>query len=78
MLIYSAADFEDFLEPRTDLPKSLERDLPAVVRVLTEERWSFRLHATYDDSIGWFFDIFEVVNRDVPFDGHVSSTMPRW
>jgi predicted amidohydrolase YtcJ len=69
MLTYSAADFEDFLEPRPDLPNALERDLPAVVRLLAEKRWPFRLHATYDESIGRFLDIFEAVNRDVPFDG---------
>ena len=69
MLTYSAADFEDFLEPRPDLPPALERDLPAVVRLLAEKRWPFRLHATYDESIGRFLDVFEAVNRDVPFDG---------
>jgi predicted amidohydrolase YtcJ len=69
MLTYSAADFEDFLEPRPDLPQALERDLPAVVRLLAENRWPFRLHATYDESIGRFLDVFEAVNRDVPFGG---------
>src|SRR5258708_16458225 len=34
MLVYSAADFEDFLEPRPDMPASLEADLAAVVRHL--------------------------------------------
>src|SRR3954451_15728819 len=33
MLTYSAADFEDFREPRPDLPQALEQDLPAVVRL---------------------------------------------
>ena len=69
MLTFSAADFEDFLEPRPDLPPSLEADLPGVVRFLVENRWPFRLHATYDESIGRFLDIFEAVNRDVPFAG---------
>lgn len=69
MLTFSAADFEDFLEPRPDLPPTLEGDLPAVVRLLAENRWPFRLHATYDESISRFLDIFEAVNRDVPFDG---------
>ena len=40
-----------------------------VVRLLVEHRWPFRLHATYDESIGRFLDVFEAVNRDVPFDG---------
>src|SRR5262249_5317338 len=69
MLTYSAADFEDFLEPRPDLPPALGRDLPAVVRLLAENRWPFRLHATYDESIGRFLDIFEAVDRDVPLGG---------
>ncbi len=69
MLTFSAADFEDFLEPRPDLPPSLEGELTRVVRLLAEHRWPFRLHATYDESITRFLDVFEAVNRDVPFDG---------
>jgi predicted amidohydrolase YtcJ len=37
------------------------------VRLLAEDRWPFRLHATYDESIGRFLDVFEAVHRDVPF-----------
>ena len=39
------------------------------MRLLAENRWPFRLHATYDESITRFLDVFEAVNRDVPFDG---------
>jgi predicted amidohydrolase YtcJ len=66
MLVYSAADFEDFLEPRPDLPTSLASDLEPVVRLLAERRWPFRLHATYDESIRRFLDVFEKVDRDFP------------
>ena len=69
MLVFSAADFEDFLEPRPDLPPRMEGELDAVVRLLAENRWPFRLHATYDESISRFLDVFEAVNRDMPFDG---------
>src|SRR5438094_5127652 len=69
MLTFSAADFEDFLEPRPDLPPSLEDELTRVVRLLAENRWPFRLHATYDESITRFLNVFEAVNRDVPFAG---------
>src|SRR5438552_847078 len=31
MLVYSAADFEDFMEPRPDLPSNLEKNLKEVV-----------------------------------------------
>jgi hypothetical protein len=69
MLVFSAADCEDFLEPRPDLPGSLETELTEVVTLLAENRWPFRVHATYDESITRFLSVFEAVNRDVPFDG---------
>ncbi|MDI1444323.1 amidohydrolase [Polyangium sp. 6x1] len=68
MLVFSAADFEDFLEPRPDLPEKLESELERVVRFLAENRWPFRLHATYDESISRFLSIFEKVHSDVPLD----------
>ncbi|OAM90257.1 amidohydrolase [Termitidicoccus mucosus] len=69
MLVFSAADFEDFLEPRPDLPARLETDLEAVVSLLAANRWPFRLHATYDESITRFLDVFEKVNQAHPLDG---------
>ncbi len=69
MLVFSAADFEDFLEPRPDLAPEMEAQLEQVVRHLVEQRWPFRLHATYDESIERMLDVFEKVNRDIPFDG---------
>lgn len=69
MLVFSAADFEDFREPRPDLPVTMETDLEPVVRHLAAHRWPFRLHATYDESISRALDVFERVNRDIPFSG---------
>ncbi|WP_277182221.1 amidohydrolase, partial [Caballeronia sp. BR00000012568055] len=69
MLVFSAADFEDFLEPRPDLPDTLENELEAVVRLLAANRWPFRLHATYNESIERFLNVFERVNAEIPFDG---------
>lgn len=69
MLVFSAADFEDFLEPRPDLPSSLEHELKEVVSLLAANRWPFRLHATYNESITRFLDVFEEVNREVPLKG---------
>jgi predicted amidohydrolase YtcJ len=37
-----------------------------VVTALASNRWPFRLHATYDDSITRFLDVFERVNRIAP------------
>ena len=69
MLVYSAADFEDFLEPRPDLPSNLEKDLKEVVSLLAANKWPFRLHATYDESISRMLNVFEEVNREIPFKG---------
>lgn len=69
MLVFSAADFEDFLEPRPDLPASLESELKEVVTLLAKNRWPFRLHATYDESITRFLNVFEEVDREAPLTG---------
>src|SRR4051794_29532099 len=69
MLVFSAADFEDFLEPRPELADTMEGELERVVRLLAENRWPFRLHATYDETITRALNVFEKVNRDAPFDG---------
>jgi predicted amidohydrolase YtcJ len=69
MLVFSAADFEDFLEPRPNLNSSLEGELKEVVSLLAANKWPFRLHATYDESITRFLNVFEEVDRIVPFKG---------
>jgi predicted amidohydrolase YtcJ len=68
-LVWSAADFENFLQPRPDLKPVMESELEAVIRALVAARWPFRIHATYDETIGRFLGVFERVNREIPFDG---------
>ena len=83
MLVYTAADFEDFLEARPDMPRTMEDDLYPVVHLLAQHRWPFRLHATYDETIARALTVFEHVNREVPFDGvhwfidHAETITPR-
>jgi predicted amidohydrolase YtcJ len=69
MLVFSAADFEDFRQPRPDMPPEMEGELEGVVRVLAENRWPWRLHATYDETISRALDVFERVNQDIPLEG---------
>ena len=69
MLVFSAADFEDFLQPRPDMLPVMESELKAVIRHLVQNRWPFRLHATYDETITRALNVYEQVNREVPFDG---------
>jgi predicted amidohydrolase YtcJ len=68
MLVYSAADFEDFRVERPDLPATMEAELEPVIRLLAQNRWPWRLHATYDETISRALDVFEKVSKDVPFD----------
>jgi len=69
MLAFSAADFEDFLVPRPDMLPVMESELKSVIRHLVENRWPFRLHATYNETIERALNVYEEVNREIPFDG---------
>ncbi|MEI3854350.1 MULTISPECIES: amidohydrolase [unclassified Ensifer] len=69
MLVFSAADFEDFRQPRPEMAPEMEGELEEVVRVLAENRWPWRLHATYDETISRALDVFEKVDKDIPLDG---------
>src|SRR5712664_1721860 len=69
MLVFSAADFEDFRQPRPDMPAEMEGELDQVVRILAENRWPWRLHATYDETFSRALDVFGRVNQDIPLAG---------
>ncbi|MFS2003154.1 amidohydrolase [Duganella sp. CT11-25] len=68
-LVWSAADFENFLEPRPDMPPQMESELEPVLRLLIKNRWPFRIHATYDESIDRDLAVIEKVNQDTPLNG---------
>lgn len=68
-IVASAADFENFLEPRIVLSDSMETDLEPIIRLLVKNRWPFRLHATYGESIERMLNVFEKVDKDIPFNG---------
>ncbi|MGC4042012.1 MAG: amidohydrolase [Flavobacterium sp.] len=68
-IVASAADFENFLEPRIVLSDEMESDLEPIIRLLVKSRWPFRLHATYGESIDRMLNVFEKVNRETPFNG---------
>jgi predicted amidohydrolase YtcJ len=66
-LVWSAADFENFLEPRPDLAPTMEKELEPIVELLATERWPFRIHATYDESIERFLGVIERVTGGKPY-----------
>src|SRR5580693_1995169 len=83
MLVFSATDFEDFRQPRPDMPAQMEDELEGVVRILAENRWPWRMHATYDETISRALDVFERVAREIPLTGlnwffdHAETISPR-
>ena len=66
-LTWSAGDFENFLEPRPNLAPTMEDELEPIVELLATNKWPFRIHATYNESIDRFLSVFERVNGRQPF-----------
>src|SRR5216684_5624528 len=61
VLVWSAADFEDFMAPRPELKQEMERELADVTWLLAKKQWPIRQHATYDQSISRILDVFEPI-----------------
>lgn len=81
-LAWSAADFENFLEPRPDPAPVMEQELEKIVELLATNEWPFRIHATYDETIDRFLTVFERVNQRQPFKtrfiiDHAETVSPR-
>lgn len=81
-LAWSAADFENFLEPRPNPAPVMESELEKIVELLATNEWPFRIHATYDETIDRFLTVFERVNQRQPFKtrfiiDHAETISPR-
>jgi predicted amidohydrolase YtcJ len=68
-LLLKAADFENFDHPRPELDADMEEKLKPIIQLLVKNRWNFRLHATYNESITRFLNVIEQVNRQTPLNG---------
>ncbi len=68
-LVWSAGDFENFMTPRPVQSDKMEVELTRVTKLLIKNRWSFRIHATYNESVERILDVFEKINEETPFDG---------
>jgi predicted amidohydrolase YtcJ len=77
-LAHSIGDWENFLAPRPDLEARKaagldpDGDLREVVKILVENQWPLRQHATYGESVERILDVFEQVRRE---EGRF---VPRW
>jgi predicted amidohydrolase YtcJ len=68
-LTWAAADFENFSEPRPELAEGYEAEFEKAVRLLMENGWGFRLHATYDETIRRDLAVFEKLAAEGLFPG---------
>ncbi|WP_216363503.1 amidohydrolase [Subtercola boreus] len=58
-LTWAAGDFENFSEPRPELAPDYEVEFEKAVRLMMENGWGFRLHATYNETIERDLAVFE-------------------
>jgi predicted amidohydrolase YtcJ len=63
-LTWSAADYENFAQPRPELDPAAAQDLETAVGIVRDAGWGFRLHATYDETIDRDLTVFEKVADD--------------
>lgn len=63
-LTWSAADYEDFAQPRPYVENTASNELEQAVRLVRDHGWGFRLHATYDETIDRNLGVFEKVAAD--------------
>src|SRR4051812_4364638 len=68
-LTWAAADFENFAEPRPELADDYEVEFEQAVRLMLENGWGFRLHATYDETIRRDLAVFERLAAEGLFPG---------
>ncbi|WP_264538037.1 amidohydrolase [Flavobacterium sp. N1736] len=68
-LVMSGGDFENFDKPRPELSPAMEGQLKEVLSLLIKNRWPFRIHATYNESITRFLNVIEDINKETPLNG---------
>jgi len=66
ILVSDGMDWDLYTQPRIYPTKQLPDQLRPILRRLNEAHWPFRQHATFNQTITDYLDVYEAVNRDVP------------
>jgi predicted amidohydrolase YtcJ len=82
ILVWSGADFEDFMAPRYEPGPQMERELAEVTRLVAKNQWPIRIHATYDQTISRILDVFEPIFKETGYRSrwaidHAETLTPR-
>lgn len=81
-LIWAAGDYENFLAERPVLAAEVDAQLESVVRRLLANNWPIRIHATYNETVERFLDVFERASEGLHLAGrrwaldHVETITP--
>jgi len=68
-ITWKAGDYENFMAPRPTQASDMESGLDTTLRLLITNRWPFRIHATYGESVERILNVLENINREIPLDG---------
>ncbi len=66
ILVSDGMDWDLYTQPRIYPAKQLPEQLKPILRSLVEAHWPFRQHATFDQTMTDYLNVYESVNRDVP------------
>jgi predicted amidohydrolase YtcJ len=66
LLTYTGYDFEDFPEPQPMPPANMVDVVRPVLELVVANKFPFRLHATYDESIDVYLGIIEELAKEYP------------
>ncbi|MFC6981283.1 amidohydrolase [Microbulbifer taiwanensis] len=70
--VLAAIDFENFMAPRPEIDEEIFAPaLEQVITGLVDRGFSFRIHATYNESIDKILDVLERVQKKTPFAGRL-------
>lgn len=68
LLENAAQDWDLYTTPEVPIPKSIEAPMEQAVRLLVQNGWYLREHATHDTTAIRYLDVLERVNRDTSLD----------
>lgn len=68
-ILWKAGDFENFRSARFELDADMEEKMEPILKLMIKNRWPFRVHSTYNESISRLLNVIEKVNKETPLNG---------
>ena len=77
-IVTSATDYENFRADKPALGPQWRKELTEATRLLVQNRWPIRIHATYGSTIESALSVFEAVDREEKAAGRPGFDGLRW